>query len=60
MHPFPQEFDIIEEKIGMLSTEYFEAYKNETIDGLIYKIYEVDRHLRITVCFTLLKDNLKI
>ena len=49
MHPFPSVFSTIQEKIGLY--DEYETYENETIDGLVYKVYKFDTYLRITVCY---------
>jgi hypothetical protein len=51
MHPFPKEFSMIQERIGLY--DVYETYPNEVIDGLVYKVYKFDTYLRITVCLFL-------
>lgn len=51
MHPFPKEFSMIQERIGLYNV--YETYPNEVIDGLVYKVYKFDTYLRITVCLFL-------
>jgi hypothetical protein len=50
MHPFPNFIKTIQEKIGMVDPEYFDSYNNETINGLVYKLYKIpSEYKRITV-----------